>query len=78
MSLYVVVGAGPVGRETARLAAEDGHDVVLASRTAGSIQGGSVRTVSADATDPPQLVRISKGADVIFMCAMAPRPRYGR
>ncbi len=76
MSFYVVVGAGPVGRETARLAAEEGHDVVLTSRSAGSTRAGSVRTVSADATDPPQLVRISKGADVIFMCAMAPYHRW--
>ena len=76
MSVYVVVGAGPVGRETARLAAEEGHDVVLTSRTAGSIQAGPVRTVSADATDWAQLARISKGADVIFMCAMAPYHRW--
>jgi NAD(P)-dependent dehydrogenase (short-subunit alcohol dehydrogenase family) len=55
VSLYVVVGAGPVGREMARLAAEEGRDVVLTSRRAGSIQAGSVRTVSADATDPSQL-----------------------
>lgn len=76
MSLYVVVGAGPVGRETARLAAEEGHDVVLTSRSAGSIRAGSVRTVAADATDVSQLARICKGADVIFMCAMAPYHRW--
>ena len=35
-----------------------------------------MRTVSADATDVAQLVRISKGADVIFMCAMAPYHRW--
>jgi nucleoside-diphosphate-sugar epimerase len=76
VSSYVVVGAGPVGRETARLAAEEGHDVVLTSRNAGSIQAGPVRTVSGDATDAAQLTRISKGADVIFMCAMAPYHRW--
>ena len=76
VSSYVVVGAGPVGRETARLAAGEGHDVVLTSRNAGSVQGGEVRTVSADATDVAQLVRISRGADVIFMCAMAPYHRW--
>jgi nucleoside-diphosphate-sugar epimerase len=76
MSAYVVVGAGPVGRETARLLAEEADDVVLTSRNAGSIQAGSVRTVSADATDAAQLAKISKGADVIFMCAMAPYHRW--
>lgn len=76
MSLYVVVGAGPVGREVARLAAEEGHEVVLTSRSAGSMQAGAVRTVAADATDAAQLARISRGADVIFMCAMAPYHRW--
>jgi nucleoside-diphosphate-sugar epimerase len=76
MSVYVVVGAGPVGRETARLLAEEGHEVVLTSRNAGSIQAGSVRTVSADATDAAKLAAIAKGAEVIFMCAMAPYHRW--
>jgi nucleoside-diphosphate-sugar epimerase len=35
-----------------------------------------VRTVSADATDAAQLAKISKGADVMFMCAMAPYHRW--
>lgn len=76
MNSYVVVGAGPVGRETARLLAEEGHDVVLTSRNANSIQAGPVRTVSADATDASQVVRAAKRADVIFMCAMAPYHRW--
>ncbi|MGX5805539.1 NAD(P)H-binding protein [Bradyrhizobium sp. Arg314] len=76
MGSYVVVGAGPVGRETARLLAEDGHGVVLTSRNAGSIEAGAVRTVSADATDAARLAQISKGADVIFMCAMAAYDRW--
>ena len=72
MNSYVVVGAGPVGRETARLLAEQGHRVILTSRNAGAIDLPAVRTVSADATDAVELARISKGADVLFMCAMAP------
>ena len=46
MSHYVIVGAGPVGRETARLLAEEGHSVILTSRNAGSLNAGDVRTVS--------------------------------
>jgi len=76
VSRYAVVGAGPVGRETARLLAQEGHDVVLTSRHAGSIQAGAVRTVSADATDASQLLRVAEGAEVIFMCAMAPYHRW--
>jgi nucleoside-diphosphate-sugar epimerase len=76
MSSYVVVGAGPVGRETARLLAEEGHNVVLTSRNAGSIDAGAVRTISADAANAAQLAEISKGAEVIFMCAMAAYDRW--
>jgi nucleoside-diphosphate-sugar epimerase len=73
---YVIVGAGPVGRETASLLAEEGHSVILTSRNAGSIDAGSVRTVSSDATDAAQLAGLAKGADAIFMCAMAAYHRW--
>ncbi len=76
MGSYVVVGAGPVGRETARLLAQDGHRVVLTSRRAGAIDAGPVRTVSADATDAAALARISAGADAIVLCAMAAYDRW--
>lgn len=76
MSGYVVVGAGPVGRETARLAALDGHEVVLTSRSVSRLDLEHVRTVQADATDAAALARISQGADAIFMCAMAPYDRW--
>ncbi|KAA1184896.1 NAD-dependent epimerase/dehydratase family protein [Rhizobium tropici] len=76
MSTYVVVGAGPVGVETARLLGEEGHDVVLTSRGVGSIDLKHVRTVQADATDAAALARISQGAEAIFMCAMAPYHRW--
>lgn len=77
MSHYVIVGAGPVGRETARLLAEEGHSVILTSRNAGSLDdAGDVRTVSSDATDAAQLAGLAKGADAIFMCAMAAYHRW--
>ncbi len=76
MSFYVVVGAGPVGRETARLLGEEGHDVVLTSRSVGSNALPNVRTVQADATDASELSRICRGADAIFMCAMAAYHRW--
>ncbi len=76
MSQYVIVGAGPVGRETARLLAEQGHSVILTSRNAGALSLGNVRTVSSDATDAAQLAGLSKGADAIFMCAMAEYHRW--
>lgn len=76
VSHYVIVGAGPVGRETARLLAEEGHSVILTSRNAGSLDAGDVRTVSSDATDAAQLAELAKGADAVFMCAMAAYHRW--
>ena len=76
MGTYVIVGAGPVGRETARLLGEDGHSVILTSRNAGALDIANVRTISSDATDAAQLAGISKGADAIFMCAMAAYHRW--
>ncbi|TPI49810.1 NAD-dependent epimerase/dehydratase family protein [Mesorhizobium sp. B2-9-1] len=76
MSFYVVVGAGPVGRETARRLGEEGHDVVLTSRSVGSNALPNVRTIQADATDAAELSRLCRGADAIFMCAMATYHRW--
>jgi len=76
MSFYVVVGAGPVGRETARLLGEEGHDVVLTSRSVGSNALRNVRAIQADATNASELSRICRGADAIFMCAMATYHRW--
>ncbi|OBQ75006.1 NAD-dependent epimerase/dehydratase family protein [Mesorhizobium erdmanii] len=76
MSFYVVVGAGPVGRETARLLGEEGHDVVLTSRSVGSQTLRNVRAIQADATDAAELSRVCQGAETIFMCAMATYHRW--
>ena len=75
MGIQVVVGAGPVGMESARLLAEAGHDVILTSRTVKRAPPG-VRIVQADATDGAGLANISAGAETILMCAMAPYHRW--
>ncbi|CDX18187.1 NAD-dependent epimerase/dehydratase [Mesorhizobium sp. ORS 3324] len=74
MSVFVVVGAGPVGRETARLLAADGHEVRLVSRS-GAAPGGAVVGIALDARDADGLARAGTGAEAIFMCAM---PLYTR
>ncbi|MBB3137952.1 nucleoside-diphosphate-sugar epimerase [Rhizobium pisi] len=76
MSVYVVVGAGPVGVETARLLGEAGHDVTITSRSVNSQDRTNVRAVRADATDAEALTQLCKGADAVFMCAMAPYDRW--
>ncbi|RCS21811.1 NAD-dependent epimerase/dehydratase family protein [Phyllobacterium salinisoli] len=77
MSLFVVVGAGPVGRETAKLLASQGHEVKLVSRRARAYPVDSgIRSVALDATDGRGLAQVSAGAVAIFMCAMAPYHRW--
>lgn len=72
MVLDVVVGAGPVGRETARLLAAGGSEVRVVSRTGVAPQGPGISGVSLDARDAAGLVAVSRGARSIHMCAMAP------
>jgi len=76
MALFVVVGAGPVGREVARLLVAEGHSVRLISRTGMGIPGDGVENVHLDARDGEALARISSSAEAIFMCAMAPYTRW--
>ena len=58
MAKYVIVGAGPVGRETAALLEAAGGEVAVATRTAG-----------IDASDPERLTQVCDGATALFNCA---------
>jgi nucleoside-diphosphate-sugar epimerase len=76
MALFVVVGAGPVGRETARLLASEEHEVRLVSRGGAKPAGSAINGVALDARDGQGLARVSAGAEAIFMCAMAPYNKW--
>jgi nucleoside-diphosphate-sugar epimerase len=76
MAKQVVVGAGPVGRETARLLAERGDDVRLVSRSGTGVPHARVEAIALDAGNGDALSRVGDGAEVFFMCAMAPYDRW--
>jgi nucleoside-diphosphate-sugar epimerase len=76
MAIFVVVGAGPVGRETARILAAQGHEVRVVSRGGQAPQGPRITGIALDARDGEGLARVSQGAAQIFMCAMAPYTRW--
>ncbi|SEQ99770.1 NAD-dependent epimerase/dehydratase family protein [Microlunatus flavus] len=65
----VVVGAGPVGREAARLFHESGHTVSVVTRSGRASGVEGVRSVAADAADPEALTRLVAGADALLNCA---------
>lgn len=65
MARHVVVGKGPVGSTTARLLAEQGHEVVVLSRSGGT-STDAVRHVTVDAADAEALVRAVGRAEVLY------------
>lgn len=75
MSTHVIVGAGPVGRHTARLLAERGEDVVVVTRSGRGPELLGARRVAADAADPARLTEITTGAAALYNCANP--PHYG-
>ncbi|NUS00524.1 MAG: NAD-dependent epimerase/dehydratase family protein [Kribbellaceae bacterium] len=75
-SFSVVVGAGPVGRTTARVLAESGRAVRLISRSGAPGNVPGVDVVAADATDAVRLAEIAAGATTVFNCAMPPYDRW--
>ncbi|MFI2611265.1 NAD-dependent epimerase/dehydratase family protein [Kitasatospora sp. NPDC018619] len=80
MSFHLVVGHGPAGAATARLLAEQGHEVRVATRTgrpAGAAVPG-VEHLALDASDPARLAQAARGADAIHACAAPPLPQWTR
>ncbi len=66
---HLVVGAGPVGTETARLLAEAGHEVVVVTRSGARPDISGVRKVAADASDADTLTSLTLGATALYNCA---------
>jgi nucleoside-diphosphate-sugar epimerase len=73
MALHVIVGAGPVGSATARLLADNGHDVRLITRRGGGPEHERIHRIAADATE--SLAKHTEGAAVLYCCA---GPAYHR
>jgi nucleoside-diphosphate-sugar epimerase len=65
---HLVLGAGPVGRATAALLAEQGEDVVLASRSGRGPEVPGARRVAVDAADTDALRTLAAGTDVLHNC----------
>ena len=69
MSKHVIVGAGPVGTETAQLLIAAGHQVVVVTRSGTGPQVAGVERVAADASDTARLTEIATGAVALYNCA---------
>ncbi|MFC4565553.1 NAD-dependent epimerase/dehydratase family protein [Nocardiopsis mangrovi] len=73
MGKHIVVGAGQVGAHLARTLLEQGHEVVVVSRSGSGPDG--VQRVAADAADTERLTALTRGADTLYNCA---NPRLHR
>lgn len=77
MQLDVVVGAGPVGRATAKLLADQGHEVRLVTRSGGGPEHSGVERVAVDASSDALAVA-AEGSAVIYSCASPPYTRWAK
>lgn len=82
MSRHVVVGKGPIGRTLAHLLADQGHEVLVLSRSGGlpgNLSDTPPRGVVADtvdATDAAELTAAADGADALHNCVNPPYHRW--
>jgi nucleoside-diphosphate-sugar epimerase len=69
---HVVVGAGPVGMATAELLVQQGHEVVVVSRSGAGPELSGARREAADVADVGRLVELSTGAAALYNCVNPP------
>ncbi len=72
MGKHVVIGAGSIGTNVARLLAERGESVRIVTRSGSGPEHQLIDLVAADASDPSRLTELSRGAEVIYHCANPP------
>ena len=73
----LVVGAGVIGSQVARVLAERGDRVSLVSRRgSGPAEPLAIIRVAADAADTGAMARLAEGASVIYNCVNPPYHRW--
>lgn len=75
MAKHVIVGAGPVGTEVARLLSEQGEQIIVVTRSGSGPEAAGVQRVAADASDQTRLTELADGAVALYNCANP--PHYG-
>lgn len=78
MGTHLVVGAGPVGTETACRLARSGHDVIVLTRRGLGPSEPNIRMVAADAASLDALLGAAPRADAIYNCVNPPYHRWAQ
>lgn len=78
MGTHLVIGAGPVGSEVARLLAETGQEVVVVTRSGSGPRMPGVRLVAGDATDHDVLLAAAPQSVAVYNCANPPYHRWAQ
>jgi nucleoside-diphosphate-sugar epimerase len=73
---HVVVGAGAVGSAVTHLLIEQGHHVVVVTRSGSGPEHPAVERVRADAGDAERLTELTTGATALYNCANPPYHRW--
>ncbi len=76
MGTHVIVGAGAVGTGTARVLAENGHEVRVITRSGTGPAHPQIECVAADASDADKLAKLSAGADALYNCVNPPYDKW--
>lgn len=71
--LHVIFGTGPVGLTLADELRARGRTVRIVSRSGKAKVPAGVESVAADATDPPRVTELCRGAAVVYNCLNASR-----
>lgn len=66
---HVIVGAGPVGTETAKVLSARGSEVVMVSRSGRGPELPGVSRVAVDASNAGALAEVTEGAAALYNCA---------
>lgn len=73
MTKHVIIGAGPIGANVARLLVEEGEPVRVITRSGSGPEHPLIERIAADASDARRLIELAAGAEVIYNCA---NPKY--
>jgi nucleoside-diphosphate-sugar epimerase len=72
MTKHVILGAGSIGTNIARILTDRGEEVRMITRSGSGPEHPLVERVAADASDAGRLTELSRGAEVVYHAANPP------